>query len=96
MTTEITKSSPTAAHGITIDTKVQEAQDLIDEIKSHTKLDVEKRAKLIAMLQKNQFSAVLLKLSVVKALARSPENPPQSIPLLGTPTSEHVAPERKQ
>jgi hypothetical protein len=72
---------------VTIDTKIQEAQFLIDEIKA-SKLDVEKRAKLIVMLQKSQFAAVTLKINVVKALARSPENPPQSIPLLGLPSSD--------
>lgn len=70
---------------ITIDTKVEECQALIDEVRTSTKLDIVQRVKLTTMLQNNQFKAVALKLAVIKAMRAVPDRAPATVPMLGTP-----------
>lgn len=72
---------------ITIDGQIRLLHELIEEARANTKLDVEKRAKIIERLIRTQFAGATLKLNMVKAMSRLPENAPASLQLTGAVTT---------
>ncbi len=67
---------------VTTNTIVNTLEEMVQSVKSDTKLDIEKKVNLVVKLTSNQLRAGALNLGYQKAVSRLPEGALQMVPQL--------------